>query len=61
MSIVEYITKARLDTAKKILKDTGLPIKTVANMVGYDDYAYFTRVFRKELGMSPSQYRSLHP
>lgn len=60
MSIVEYITKARLDTAKKILKDTPLPIKTVANMVGYDDYAYFTRVFRKETGVSPSQYRSMH-
>lgn len=60
MSIVEYITKARLDTARKILRDTQLPIKTVANMVGYGDYAYFTRVFRKELGMSPSQYRSSH-
>ncbi len=60
MSIVEYITKARLDTAKKILKDTPLPIKIVASMVGYGDYAYFTRVFRKETGVSPSRYRSMH-
>lgn len=58
LSIIEYITKARMDTAKKILKDTRLPIKEVANMVGYGDYAYFTRVFRKEIGCSPSQYRN---
>lgn len=58
MSIIEYITKARIDTARKILSDTNLPVKTVANMVGYEDYAYFTRVFRKETGVSPRQYRS---
>lgn len=58
MSIIEYITQARTDTARKILRDTRLPIKEVANMVGYSDYAYFTRVFRKETGKSPSQYRN---
>ncbi|MCI8895889.1 MAG: AraC family transcriptional regulator [Lachnospiraceae bacterium] len=60
MSIVEYITKARMDTARKILAETELPIKEVANMVGYGDYAYFTRVFRKETGESPSRYRNDH-
>lgn len=58
LSIVEYITKTRMDTAKKILSETELPIKEVANLVGYGDYAYFTRVFRKEVGQSPSHYRS---
>jgi two-component system response regulator YesN len=45
-SIMEYITKARMDTSRKILKETKLPIKEVAQMIGYGDYAYFTRVFR---------------
>lgn len=58
LSIIEYITQARIDTAKKVLGDTDLPIKEVAQLVGYVDYAYFTRVFRKETGMSPSQYRN---
>lgn len=58
LSIMEYITQTRMGTAKKILNDTNLPIKEVANMVGYADYAYFTRVFRKEVGKSPSQYRN---
>lgn len=60
MSILEYITKARIDTAKKILAETNMPIKEVASMVGYGDYAYFTRVFRKETDLSPSQYRNVH-
>lgn len=57
MSIVEYITKVRLDKAKQLLKETNLPVKEIAGMVGYTDYAYFTRVFKKEVGESPNQYR----
>lgn len=57
LSILEYITQERLNVAKKILEDTDLPIKTVASMVGYSDYAYFTRIFGKEVGISPGKYR----
>lgn len=55
--VMEYVTKMRMETAKKILSDTKLPIKEVANMAGYVDYAYFTRVFHKEYGISPTEYR----
>lgn len=58
MSIVEYITNLRMETAKKILVDTNLPVKEVSGMVGYSDYAYFNRVFKKEVGCSPNQYRA---
>ncbi len=57
MSIVEYITKVRVDKAKELLKETKLPVKDIASMIGYADYAYFTRVFKKEGGMIPNQYR----
>ena len=56
-SIMEYITKIRLETSKKILKETNLPIKEISNMIGYGDYAYFARVFRKEFGISPTHFR----
>lgn len=56
-SIMEYVTKVKLETSKKYLKDTKMPIKEVANLVGYGDYAYFTRVFSKEFSISPSKYR----
>lgn len=58
LSIMKYITKIRLDTSKKLLTETQLPIKEVASLAGYSDYAYFTRVFRKEIGVSPSRFRN---
>lgn len=57
-SIMEYITNTRIEAAKKILEGSNIPIKEVSSMVGYRDYAYFTRVFKKECGCSPSQYRN---
>lgn len=56
--IMEYITKTRMETSKKLLKDTDLPVKEVATLLGYGDYAYFTRVFRKEFGVSPTKFRN---
>lgn len=58
MSILEYMARARIEAAKKILKGTQLPVKEVAYMVGYEDSVYFTKVFRKETGMTPSKFRS---
>ena len=58
LSIMEYITQARISTAQKILRDTNLPVKVIADMTGYADYAYFTRVFKKTTGQSPSDYRN---
>ena len=55
--IMQYITSIRMEKSKALLKETKLAVRDVANMVGYSDYAYFARVFRKEYGSSPSQYR----
>ena len=57
MSILEYIVKARMEAAKKILKGTRLPVREVAYMVGYTDCVYFTKVFHKETGITPTQFR----
>ncbi len=57
MTVVEYITKKRIDKAKQLLTNTDLPIMTVAEYTGYPDYSYFTRVFRKETGVTPRAYR----
>lgn len=57
MSILEYVILARVEAAKKILKGTRLPIKDVAELVGYQDSVYFTKIFHKETGLTPSEYR----
>ncbi len=53
----QYITKLRLENAKELLNNHNLSINDVANLVGYDNQLYFSRIFHKYAGMSPSEYR----
>lgn len=57
LSFCEYITARRMQKAKELLKDDSRSIEEVANAVGYHDYFYFTKVFKKTQGISPSKYR----
>ena len=56
-SFSEYITGKRMEDAKKLLCREELSIDDIADMVGYHDYFYFTKAFKKYMGMSPSMYR----
>jgi AraC family transcriptional regulator of arabinose operon len=56
-SPVEYIKKMRLNSACELLSVTDLPIKTISAMVGYSDSHFFSRIFKKNLGISPAFYR----
>lgn len=53
----EYITSKRMQKAKELLADESLSIEEIAERVGYGDYFYFTKVFKKSCGISPSKYR----
>ncbi len=53
---VKYITEVRVSTACRILQQNNYSVKEVAMMVGYHDATYFSRVFTKEIGQTPSQY-----
>lgn len=53
----EYIHRLKMAEAKNILLNTGLSIKEVAPSLGYADEFYFSRVFKKFVGVSPNQYR----
>lgn len=55
-----YITKRKLEKAELALVTTDLSIKGVAELLGYDDYSYFNRLFKKNAGMTPQQYREKH-
>ena len=54
-SINEYINKIRINQAFEIIRTENLPIGDVALNCGYTDAFYFSRVFKKYIGMSPSQ------
>jgi len=59
-NFINYLTKIRIDRAKVLLKDVSFNIKEVGKSVGYADSNYFTKVFKRSVGMSPSEYRSKH-
>jgi AraC-like DNA-binding protein len=51
------ILTARLNEAKTLLAESDLPIATIARQVGYDDPAYFSRLFSARVGQSPREFR----
>lgn len=52
-----YATRKRLEAAQRLLLETELQVQEVCEAVGYQDVHYFIRQFRKETGLSPSQFR----
>ncbi len=58
LSFVEYITKKRMARAKILLRNTSKRSGEIANEIGYKDPRYFSFVFKKNQGCTPSQYRN---
>lgn len=57
MSPLRFMMKIRMDQARYLLANTALPIKEVSGQVGFADEFYFSRMFHKYVGVSPSKYR----
>ncbi len=57
MSFSKLLTAKRIQKAKELLADERLSVEQIAGMVGYNDYYYFTKVFKRTTGISPSKYR----
>ncbi len=58
VTFVEYLANYRMQQAKRLLSNPEMPVADVAAAVGFNDPSYFTRVFRKQEGVSPSEYRA---
>lgn len=56
-SVVEYLTRYRINKAKDLLRTTHYKIYEVGQMVGYDSEQYFSRVFKKVVGMPPAKFK----
>ena len=59
-TIISFIRDTRCYHAKKLLENSELSIKEISSYVGYEDYNYFTKVFRSVTNLTPSEYRSKH-
>lgn len=59
-NLIEYITRTRMDCAAHLLVENDYKIGDIAVMIGYGDHNYFAKLFRRQFGTSPSQYRLSH-
>jgi AraC-like DNA-binding protein len=57
LTVIEYLTRVRVDAARRLLA-TSLRAAEVSRLVGFDDPYYFSRVFKKLAGKSPSEFRA---
>lgn len=55
-----YVNNLRIEKAKKLMRNTNLRLTDISHMVGYVDQSYFTKVFRRITGLSPSEYIKHH-
>lgn len=58
LTLGQYIQSRRLKYAKYLLENTDFPISQVAEKCGFEDFNYFSRLFKKQIGTSPRTYRS---
>lgn len=56
-SIIDYVLDRRIDEAKKLLLEGTMSLSEISEAVGFNDYNYFSRVFKKRSGYSPTAYR----
>lgn len=55
----EYLCEMRIEKAKEMLKDIHMPMKQLCQLSGFSNPAYFAGVFRKKVGVTPSEYRKM--
>jgi len=59
VNLSDYIQTIRLNRAKELLSETEARIYEIALEVGYQDDKYFRKVFKKQFGMTPNEFREL--
>lgn len=59
ITITQYITNLRCEYAAQMLQSSDIPIQDISCFVGYLDNNYFVKVFKKQYGMTPSQFRAV--
>lgn len=60
LSPIKYLTEYRLKEAKRLLKFSNYTISEIADMTGYNDCFYFSKNFKKNVGICPRRYREIN-
>lgn len=59
VNYIDYLTDLRIKAAKKMLSETGEKVYNIAKHLGYEDPKYFATLFKKQVGVTPGEYRRL--
>lgn len=57
MSPLAYVQTIRIEEAKQMLEASSMPIEAIAEELGYEDASFFSRLFKREVKLTPAQYR----
>lgn len=57
MSPLAYVQTIRIEEAKQMLEASSMPIEAIAEELGYEDASFFSRLFKREVRLTPAQYR----
>ncbi len=55
---LQYVTELRMTRAKNLLRDTDYSVSAIAQMIGYDNLGYFSRIFKNSTGLTAREYRN---
>ena len=58
-NFTEYVTGVRMDHARELLRSSGMNVSEIAYAVGFSDVQYFSKTFKKVVGVKPTEYRKL--
>ena len=58
VNIITYINRKRIYNSLELLKNTNLSIEEIGDLIGLSNTSYFYTIFKREIGVSPKQYRN---
>ena len=56
LTYTQYVTELRIGKARELLKTTDMSLSEISEAVGFNDYFYFIKKFKKETGVTPGKY-----
>ncbi len=60
VNFIDYLTNIRIEKAKKLLLYSDMNIKNICLDIGYSDPNYFSRIFKKQVGLTPTEFREMN-
>ncbi len=60
VNFITYVTDCKIEVAREMLVDTDMPVISIAYELSYSEANYFSKAFKRKVGMTPTEYREIH-